>query len=73
MIEWTPCTVICESADGSGCGEAWLEWNGVAREFCAGCGRRAESGNVVVNDRRTPNVRQLGDDRVLVPFFEEAE
>lgn len=48
-----------------------MEWNGEAREYCPGCGRRATSGNVIVNDERTPLVRNLNDNRVLVVFFEE--
>ena len=73
MITWTPNTAICESDDLTGCRTAWVEWEGVAREFCPGCGRRATSGNVIINDSRTPNVRDLNDDRVLVVFFEEPE
>lgn len=71
MITWTPNTCICDSADGKGCGTPWMEWNGEAREYCPGCGRRATSGNVIVNDERTPLVRNLNDNRVLVVFFEE--
>lgn len=64
-------TVICDSADGSGCGKWWLEYDGKAREFCPGCGRRKKNGNVIINDERTPSVARLYDPHVLVVGNEE--
>ena len=66
-------TVKCDAADGSGCGEVWLEYNGIAREHCPKCGKQAVSGHVIVNSEDTTCVKPLDNPNVFVPIRERRE
>ena len=62
-------TVTCADSDARkafGCGTWWVEYDGHAREFCPKRGKRAQSGEVIVNDDDAPKVNKLHDKNVLV-------
>ena len=70
MSRWNYNTVECRNRDnGTGCGHFWIE--GYMMVKCPRCGRRTESGNVTVNMKGHPDIRDWQDDGSLVVFFEE--
>lgn len=62
--------IKCDSIDGKGCGNIWLEGFNLYHLCCQKCGRLCVDGNIIVNDENTPNLNNLDNPNVLVVWDE---